>query len=129
MDERVGRIMARIMLIDDEADVRLALSVFLEHAGFEVDAFENADLAIEALKQDTYDVAVIDIIMPERNGIEVISEIRSQKLAVKIIAMSGGDPKLPAATALQLSEMFAADATLYKPFNSEELAKTISELL
>jgi DNA-binding response OmpR family regulator len=58
----------RIMVVDDEADITLQLSVVLEENGFKVDPFNDALLALENFKPDLYDLLILDIKMPKMNG-------------------------------------------------------------
>jgi two-component system catabolic regulation response regulator CreB/two-component system response regulator ChvI len=57
----------RIMVVDDEADITLQLSVVLEESGFKVDPFNDALLALENFKPDLYDLLILDIKMPKMN--------------------------------------------------------------
>jgi DNA-binding response OmpR family regulator len=75
-----------LLVVDDEPDITLAFSMGLEDSGFEVDAFNDPLLALEALKKQkkSYDLALIDVKMPKMNGFELFKEIRKVNDKVKV---------------------------------------------
>ena len=75
----------RIMVVDDEPDITLQLSVVLEENGFKVDPFNDALLALENFKPDLYDLLILDIKMPKMNGFELYQEIKKIDTKVKTI--------------------------------------------
>jgi DNA-binding response OmpR family regulator len=66
----------KILLVDDESDVTTALTFALEDYGFEVDSYNDPLAALSSLKSNYYDLAILDITMPEMNGFELLREIR-----------------------------------------------------
>ena len=74
-----------LLVVDDEPDITLAFSIGLEDSGFEVDAFNDPLLALEAFKEKkSYDLALIDVKMPKMNGFELYKEIRRVNDKVKV---------------------------------------------
>ena len=74
-----------LLVVDDEPDITLAFSMGLEDSGFEVDAFNDPLLALEAFKKKkSYDLALIDVKMPKMNGFELCKEIRRVNDKVKV---------------------------------------------
>lgn len=121
--------MANILVAEDSPAVRMAIVDVLEALGHTVTEAENGRYALERLTEGGFDLVITDVLMPETDGIEVIKTARRSRPDVKILAISGGAPNLPAGYALKLSEMFRADAVLYKPFMNDELRKAVSNLL
>ena len=83
--------MAKILLVDDDTLVRTSLSLALEDAGHAVVQAVNGDEGLDALAREMFDVVVLDILIPEREGIETIREIRKKSTALPVLAISGGD--------------------------------------
>lgn len=121
--------MAKVLVVEDAPAVRLSVVDVLEGLGHEVAEAENGRIAIEALGREGFDLVVTDVLMPEVDGIELIKTLRSRHPGVRVLVMSGGAPNLPAGYVLKMTEMFAADAVLYKPFLNEELRATVQRLL
>src|SRR5207244_12935868 len=82
--------MARILVIDDDALLRGAIRVALESAGYEVIEAADGDAGLRLHREQGADVAVVDLFMPKRDGLEVIRAMRAEAPGAKIIAMSGG---------------------------------------
>lgn len=121
--------MAKILVVEDAPAVRLSVVDVLESLGLEVEEAENGRLAIAALERVPVDLVVTDVLMPDVDGIEVIKAVRARHPGVRVLAMSGGAPNLPAGYVLKMTEMFNADAVLYKPFTNDELRGAVSRLL
>jgi CheY-like chemotaxis protein len=82
--------MARILVIDDEDELRSMLRQMLEHAGHEVLEAINGAMGIEIYERDMPELIITDIIMPEKEGVETIIALRRADPALPIIAISGG---------------------------------------
>jgi len=121
--------MANILVVEDSPAVRMAIVEVLEDLGHAVTETENGRIALDHLGTTAFDLVVTDVLMPEVDGIEVIKAVRRTRPETKILAISGGAPNLPAGYALKLTEMFSADAVLYKPFMNDELRKSVSDLV
>ena len=121
--------MAKVLVVEDSAAVRLAVTEVMEQAGHAVAEAENGRIAIKRLETESFDLVITDVLMPEADGVEVIKAVRARHPDTRVLAMSGGAPNLPAGYALKMAEMFAADAVLYKPFLNEELKKAVARLL
>ena len=83
--------MAKILVIDDEPDIRSIMCRVLETAGHEVVAFGNGSGAIDHVKREPADLLITDIFMPDVEGLETIREIRRLRPDMPIIAISGVD--------------------------------------
>ncbi len=120
--------MASVLVVDDEPAIRELLRLVLERDGHAVTEAENGRKAMRALRELTIDLVITDIIMPEQEGMETISEIRRLRPDMKIIAMSGGGQRL-SMDFLPMAARLGADRTIEKPFKPASIVATVSELL
>jgi DNA-binding response OmpR family regulator len=81
----------KILLVDDEADIALAFSLGLESNGFSVDAYTSSIKALANFKSDFYKLALLDIKIPEMDGIELYEKIREKDKKIKICFISAYD--------------------------------------
>jgi DNA-binding response OmpR family regulator len=117
-----------ICVIDDDDRFRRALCVQLEDAGYQVAEASNGQDGLDLMKKIKAPLAIVDIIMPEREGISTIQEIKTISPATRILAVSGGgfgDPGLY----LESARMLGADDTLAKPFRPVDLLDRVKRLL
>ena len=120
--------MARILVMDDDELLRGALRVVLEAAGYVVMEAADGDAGLRLQREQGADLALVDIFMPERDGLEVIRALRAEIPQPKIVAMSGGG-QTGQIDVLSAAAAFGASRTLLKPFPPRELLKAIRELL
>ena len=115
----------RILIVDDEAPIRQLLTDYLGDLGYEtVEACNGLD-ALHQLKTADPGLIILDLVMPEQEGIETIREIRMTHKDLKIIAVSGAF----AGQFLRTAELLGANAVLPKPLNLKELKRLVEELL
>ena len=81
----------RILIVDDEPDVNLALRIVLEDNSFIVDSFNDPLRALENFKANLYDLIILDIKMPKKDGFEVYKEILKIDNRVKVCFLTAGD--------------------------------------
>jgi YesN/AraC family two-component response regulator len=120
--------MAKILIVEDEENIRNTLKNVLEDEGFEVKVASNGCIAMEYLDENQVDLVITDIIMPEKEGVEMIIELRDKFPELKIIAMSGGghiDPHCYLNTVTYLG----VKNTFTKPFHVEDMINTVKEML
>jgi CheY-like chemotaxis protein len=120
--------MARILLIDDESQIRSMLRLMLERVGYDV--IEAAD-GMEGIKQyrdNPADLIITDLIMPNKDGIGTIIELKKEFPQVKIIAMSGGGVNRPEGY-LDGAKKLGATRTLTKPIDRDEMLNAVRETL
>ena len=120
--------MARILIIDDEPQMRAMLRQMLERAGYEVMDAPDGDEGIRLYRQDQADLIIMDILMPEKEGLETIMELRNDFPDVKIFAVSGGGRR-GKLNYLSYASDFGALRTFTKPFEREELLRAVEEVL
>lgn len=120
--------MNRILIIDDDHHILLMIKKMLERAGFEVDLASDGDEGLELFNKGSFDVVITDIIMPEKEGLETIREMKRMHPDIKIIAMSGGG-QVSAENYLKTARMFGATKILTKPFTQKQMVSAVRELL
>jgi CheY-like chemotaxis protein len=120
--------MKKILIVDDEANIRLLISKALEDAKYEVQAASDGVDAMRKFQGFQPDLVVTDIIMPNKEGVQLITELKSIAPDLKIIAISGGGLIGPTAY-LELAKQLGADEVITKPFKMQELVETIYRLL
>jgi len=116
---------AYMLLVDDEEDLRLTLQETLEDANYHVTTAANAMRAREAMSLGKYDVAVLDIRLPDGSGIDLLQEFHAADPDMGIILMTGYSEVNTAVEAVRLG----ADDFLKKPFDLGELLLRIEELM
>ena len=120
--------MARILVIDDDPDLGALLDVTLSLVGHEVLVAGDGAKGLAVLDATPVDLVIVDIFMPEKEGIETILDLRARWPTLPIIAMSGGGRSGNRdflGQALQLGANRAVD----KPFDYTEIQKLVAELL
>ncbi|MDM8524030.1 response regulator transcription factor [Desulfococcaceae bacterium HSG8] len=120
--------MKRILVIDDEDQVRSMLRMMLEREGYEVEDAENGEVGIRLFRKKPADVVITDILMPEKEGIETIIELRRDFPGAKIIAISGGGRLRSPEIFLKMAKKFGADRIFPKPVERDELLDAVKEL-
>lgn len=117
----------RILIVDDEPDVNLALRIVLEDNNFIVDSFNDPLRALENFKADMYDLAILDIKMPKKDGFEVYKEILKIDNRVKVCFLTAGDINYGS-----LKETFPTldeNQFIRKPIENIELIKQIHKII
>jgi CheY-like chemotaxis protein len=120
--------MPKILLVDDDEPFRKMLHKTLERAGYQVQDAPNGKAALELYRQEPTDLIITDLVMPEKEGLETIMELRRLNPAVKIIAMSGGGRMNPEVN-LVMAQRLGAKRTLAKPFSQQEILDAIARVL
>ena len=124
--------MARILVIDDQELVRLAIRVALEEKDHEVVEAENGEVGFNLQKDHSFDVVVTDMLMPVQEGIETITQLKENLKEnfqnLKIIAISGG-ARANGVDHLKAAVDLGADKVLAKPFTSAELLFNVDACL
>ncbi|KAA3614711.1 MAG: response regulator [Calditrichaeota bacterium] len=120
--------MIKILVVDDDDIFRGLLKDSLTQSGNKIVTAQDGLRALRELEKQRFDMVITDIVMPEKEGIEVIREIKAKYPDVKIIAMSGGSPFLHAELNLKLAKKVGADLALQKPFMQNELIASINQL-
>ena len=120
--------MARILIIDDDDQVRTMLRRTLEADGHEVDEASNGTEGIANYHANPADLIITDIYMPEKEGLETIIELRRDFPDVRILAISGGSRDMDL-DFLPVAAKLGAEKTLTKPIERRALLSAVHELL
>lgn len=113
-----------VLVVDDDALLRRTLAGYLEDQPYNVLLAADGDEALAELERSRVDVVITDILMPNREGIETIIQIRSSGYPLRLIAMSGG-ARLGTVDYLEIAERLGADAVLHKPFSRAQFLATL----
>ncbi len=114
--------------MDDDDLVRATLSHILIAADYEVTEAANGEEGLLKYEDGNFDLVITDILMPQKEGIETIQELRAIGRAIKIIAISGGD-RTGNKMYLQMAEKLGADGVLSKPIRRQDLLAKIEAVL
>ena len=120
--------MSKILIIDDEPYILLMLKKMLEKAGYEVDLASNGRQGLELFQKDSADMVITDIIMPDKEGLEIIMEMKQTHPDLKIIAISGGG-RISPESYLECAKHFGASRVFQKPFRQKELMLAVKDLM
>ena len=114
----------QILVVDDEPDICLVLKIVLEKNGFIVNYYYNPILAIEEFKSNFYDLIILDIQMPDINGLQLYREIKKRDIKAKICFITASESLFD--IAYKFSPVYTF---IKKPIENEELIRVINDLL
>ena len=117
--------MANILLVDDHENLREVISIFLKNNGHTITEACDGHQAIQCYKNMRFDVVVLDIIMPNKDGVETIAELRQINADVRIVAISGGGSLVSPEICLEMAKSLGVKQVLRKPFNLQQLEECI----
>ena len=116
---------ARVLYAEDEDSARFIVGEQLKQEGFEVTAAEDGEVAINLLEKESYDLILLDIRMPRKDGLEVLKYIRAKGIRSRVIMLTGVDEMSIAISAVKLG----ANDYLTKPYSLENLLLSIQKVL
>ena len=120
--------MKNILVIEDDDQIRALLRQILEREGYRVSEAPNGEKGIKLYRQQPADLVITDLIMPEKEGIETIIELKRVYPEVKILAISGGG-KVNPEIYLDMAEKLGATYAIKKPFGRGEILEAVHNLL
>jgi DNA-binding response OmpR family regulator len=120
--------MQKILVIDDDSLVRDTLLRILQRKGFEVLLASDGRRGVQMFRRERPDLVITDVIMPEKEGLETIREIRGECSDAKIIAISGG-ARIGNMDFLEMAGKLGAAEIIPKPFDPAELVSVVSRCL
>ena len=120
--------MQSILVIDDDKLMCLALARILVSAGYEVAQAYNGEEGLQKYRSGKFDLVITDLIMPDKEGIQIIRELRKEDSAIRIIAMSAGG-RGGATDYLKWARLMGAKQCLSKPIRREELLGAVTSVL
>lgn len=115
----------RLLIADDEVNLARALQAVLEDAGYDCDVCYDGNSAIHLVSKEMYDGLILDIMMPEKNGYEVLSSIRKNKMGIPVLLLSALNEVDDKITGFDLG----ANDYLSKPFSTKELIARVKVML
>ena len=114
----------KLLLAEDTADMNRVVTALLEHAGYSVDSVFDGEAAIEMITQNGYDAVLLDIMMPKKDGITVLKEMRERNITVPVLLLTAKaevDDRVEGLDA-------GADDYLPKPFAMKELLARVNAM-
>ena len=119
--------MARILVIDDDEAIRSVVTLLLSQRGHEVESAKNGRQGFRAAEGKDFDLLIVDIFMPEMDGLETIRLLRTVKPNLPVIVISGSNAAMP--DFLSMATKLGAIESLRKPFRPAELLETVDMCL
>lgn len=117
--------MQRILVVDDEESIVTLLQFNLEQAGFQVETAYNGKDALQKASEHTFDLIVLDLMLPEMDGIEVCKQLRLNKVLTPIVMLTAKDDEFDKVLGLELG----ADDYMTKPFSPREVVARVRAIL
>jgi two-component system, chemotaxis family, chemotaxis protein CheY len=120
--------MSSVLVIDDDPAICLIVQQVLQRRGFEVSTAGDGQSGLSRFAELNPDLVIVDILMPGKEGIATILEMREAQPDARILAMTGGG-SFAAGEVLRIAELVGADNSLKKPFAPTELIATVERCL
>lgn len=120
--------MAKILIVDDDSEVRRVVSEILENEGYEIREAENGIIALDILKREKFDLVLLDVMMPEIDGWGVAKKIKSDPLLKDTIVCMLTVKNTPLDTLMSI-EHSKADWHISKPTTKKKILETVKWLL
>ncbi|BCU06505.1 response regulator [Allochromatium tepidum] len=121
--------MTKVLIVDDDELFRTMLTEMVRREGHQVGTATNGNEALTAIEHSRPDLIITDILMPEKDGIELIMELARREARIPIIAVSGGRRSISLEFNLESAKLMGVRATLPKPFTREQLREAIAGAL
>jgi len=118
--------MPSVLVVDDQDQVRQLIRETLEQAGYEVQEARNGKEGLEWYRTKAADLVIMDILMPDQDGLESIMALRREFPDSRVIAMTGGSEAIGIGNVLDIAKMLGARRTLHKPFDLKVLLDTVA---
>jgi CheY-like chemotaxis protein len=115
----------RILVVDDEPQIRSMLRDWLQRTGYDVSEAPDGKQAIELLCRESFDLVIADILMPEKDGLEVIMYLQREKPLTRCVAMSSPSNRV----FLQSAQLLGATRVIEKPFTGAEMEAAVRDVL
>lgn len=116
----------QVLVADDVEAMRVSLQMALEAAGHSVGVVASGRTALNLLRERHFDAAILDIWMPDGDGLGVLKRIRAEQPALRIFIMTGGGPRLTIEAAALISDVWGAERVFVKPFDEADLIAALA---
>ena len=117
--------MAKILIVDDEPQLRLMLTHMLNQDDHEVIEAENGVHGEQLYRQHSPDLVITDLVMPQKNGIDMLLELKKEFPDMKVLAISGGGGITGSFDYLPIAKLIGAQQVLKKPFSLQDLRTAV----
>ena len=114
----------KILIVDDDVDVRSLLEDALIDAGYSVIMARNGEEGLAGLREGHVSLVITDLIMPGKDGLEFIRDLREEFADMKVVAMTGGIYDFP-----MVGQVDGADQLITKPFHIKDVLALVSDLI
>lgn len=118
--------MPSVLVVDDEDQVRQLIRETLEQAGYDVEEASDGKEGLERYRAKPADLVIMDILMPDQDGLESIMTLRREFPKSRVIAMTGGSDMIGILNFLDVAKMLGACRTLQKPFEMKALLDAVA---
>jgi two-component system chemotaxis response regulator CheY len=118
--------MPSVLVVDDQDQVRQLIRETLEQAGYEVEEACDGKEGLDRYRVRSTDLVIMDILMPDQDGLETIMTLRQEFPDIRIIAMTGGSDTVGIPNFLDVAKMLGARRTLQKPFDLKVLLEAVA---
>lgn len=118
--------MPSVLVVDDQDQVRQLIRETLEQAGYEVEEASDGKESLDRYRVRSTDVVIMDILMPDQDGLETIMTLRQEFPDIRIIAMTGGSDTVGIPNFLDAAKMLGARRALQKPFELKVLLDAVA---
>ncbi|HEU5091600.1 MAG TPA: response regulator [Nitrospira sp.] len=118
--------MPSVLVVDDQDQVRQLIRETLEQAGYEVEEACDGKEGLDRYRVRSTDLVIMDILMPDQDGLETIMTLRQEFPDIRIIAMTGGSDTVGIPNFLDVAKMLGARRTLQKPFELKVLLEAVA---
>ncbi|MGZ8404492.1 MAG: response regulator [Nitrospira sp.] len=118
--------MPSVLVVDDQDQVRQLIRETLEQAGYEVEEASNGKEGVERYRAKSPDLVIMDLLMPDQDGLEAIMTLRREFPDTRVIAMTGASDAIGVLDLLDVAKMFGARRTLHKPFELNVLLDAVA---
>ena len=115
----------RLLVAEDEPKIGIYLQQGLNEAGFNVDRFTNGKEALQHALSEAYDLLILDVMMPEIDGLEALQNIKEKHPEIRVIMITGN----PSVENVQESIQGGASGFIVKPFNTAKVLDTLHKTL
>ena len=118
--------MPSVLVVDDQDQVRQLIRETLEQAGYEVEEARDGKEGLERYRARSADLVIMDILMPDQDGLESIMTLRLEFPDSRVIAMTGGSEAIGVGNVVDIAKMLGVRRTLQKPFDLKVLLDTVA---
>jgi DNA-binding response OmpR family regulator len=119
----------RVLIVDDEPDVTLVLKQVLDENGFEADSYDEPRLALNNFKANMYDLLLLDIKMPDINGLDLYQEMRKIDEKVKVCFLTASEMFYEKFRKEEPYSKFDKELFIAKPIENEELLEHLNKVI